>query len=563
MDGLVIPGVTEDDAIVPDMLNIDNDALAVAAVIASRQVIPPLTIALYGPWGSGKSFFMKRIEHHVRDFADSGDLAFEPNVEHIVFKAWHYERGHLMASLHRQIFEALRVKQPGADAMIAEADDRIKRRQDRVGSALDELVSARKHESERESDVDSYIALQSDPSEILRRTALSDLEGAVSDDVIDSFKSALKEANLPALEQGGMDLMGSVEQLIDTSFRVRFLLASGSSWYKSPLFAGVVVSMLCVLAVGILRWQAPAIISDIGSSVAELASVLTGIAAAVSQLTDKIKKIKEPAERIRKATEERANQAQEQQEKEIEELKKKRDEARQLVVAASDNLATEKQELEKEKEKREELEPSAILEQYIADRAATTEYDEHLGVVARLHRDLHGLSAALNDAIADDRTRINRIVLYIDDLDRCSPDTVFAVLEALHLFLSLPHFVIVVGVDPRSLGAAVRKLRPELFRPFDRAFLPDEYVEKIFQVSYTLPCITADGGRRILRDIALRSMVAEAIETESSEDGRVFAEASDSDEFLGISNESINESYSKPHVIEKKNSPRAASYVSR
>jgi hypothetical protein len=133
---------------------------------------------------------------------------------------------------------------------------------------------------------------------------------------------------------------------------------------------------------------------------------------------------------------------------------------KEAVADADRKLTDARRDLELEREKRDELEPSVILEKYIAERAATTEYDAELGVVARLHRDLYNLSDALIAAIDDDRTRINRVVLYIDDLDRCSPDTVFAVLEALHLFLSLPHFITIVGVDPRSLSTSVRKLRP-------------------------------------------------------------------------------------------------------
>ena len=47
--------------------------------------------------------------------------------------------------------------------------------------------------------------------------------------------------------------------------------------------------------------------------------------------------------------------------------------------------------------------------------------------------------------------RINRIVLYIDDLDRCPERKVVDVLQAVHLLLAYPLFVVVVGVDPRWL----------------------------------------------------------------------------------------------------------------
>ncbi len=47
--------------------------------------------------------------------------------------------------------------------------------------------------------------------------------------------------------------------------------------------------------------------------------------------------------------------------------------------------------------------------------------------------------------------RIDRIILYIDDLDRCPEKNVVEVLQAVHLLLAFPLFIVVVGVDPRWL----------------------------------------------------------------------------------------------------------------
>jgi len=44
---------------------------------------------------------------------------------------------------------------------------------------------------------------------------------------------------------------------------------------------------------------------------------------------------------------------------------------------------------------------------------------------------------------------LQRIVLYVDDLDRCPPTKVVDVLRATHLLLALPLFVVIVAVDPR------------------------------------------------------------------------------------------------------------------
>jgi hypothetical protein len=60
-------------------------------------------------------------------------------------------------------------------------------------------------------------------------------------------------------------------------------------------------------------------------------------------------------------------------------------------------------------------------------------------------------TAAEPDAAGDILPRIDRIILYIDDLDRCPPRRVVEMLEAIHLLLAIDLFVVVVAVDPRWL----------------------------------------------------------------------------------------------------------------
>ena len=69
--------------------------------------------------------------------------------------------------------------------------------------------------------------------------------------------------------------------------------------------------------------------------------------------------------------------------------------------------------------------------------------------------------------VGDELPRIDRIVVYIDDLDRCPPDRVVQVLEAVQLLLAVPLFVVVVAVDPRWL---LRSLTVHYHELFDAAY---------------------------------------------------------------------------------------------
>src|SRR5262249_20902880 len=63
---------------------------------------------------------------------------------------------------------------------------------------------------------------------------------------------------------------------------------------------------------------------------------------------------------------------------------------------------------------------------------------------------------------ASQMPKFSRIILYIDDLDRCPDDTVVRVLQAVHLLLSFPLFTVVVAVDARWISRALRDQFPRL-----------------------------------------------------------------------------------------------------
>ena len=56
-------------------------------------------------------------------------------------------------------------------------------------------------------------------------------------------------------------------------------------------------------------------------------------------------------------------------------------------------------------------------------------------------------------------------MLYIDDLERCEPDQVVQVLQAVHLLLAMELFVVVVGVDPRWLLRSLQETLPRASWP--------------------------------------------------------------------------------------------------
>ncbi|AGB26860.1 KAP family P-loop domain protein (plasmid) [Mycobacterium sp. JS623] len=86
---------------------------------------------------------------------------------------------------------------------------------------------------------------------------------------------------------------------------------------------------------------------------------------------------------------------------------------------------------------------------------------------------------------------LSRIVVFVDDLDRCLPERALTVLESMKLFFDTAGFIFVVGLDERVVQSAVRTkfaLQPEEELDTDRQ-VEGEYLNKIFQLGYSLPRI--------------------------------------------------------------------------
>jgi KAP family P-loop domain len=78
-----------------------------------------------------------------------------------------------------------------------------------------------------------------------------------------------------------------------------------------------------------------------------------------------------------------------------------------------------------------------------------------------------------------DSANLKALVVIIDDLDRCMPDTIIETLEAIKLFLYAHKTAFVLGADERLVKYAVRKRFPEL--PGERVEVGRDYLEKLVQ----------------------------------------------------------------------------------
>jgi energy-coupling factor transporter ATP-binding protein EcfA2 len=81
---------------------------------------------------------------------------------------------------------------------------------------------------------------------------------------------------------------------------------------------------------------------------------------------------------------------------------------------------------------------------------------------------------------------IKRVVVVVDDLDRCLPPAVIATLEAIKLFLSVEKMAFVLAYDDRLVTHAIA----DRYQPSPRALeMASEYLEKIVQIPVPVPTL--------------------------------------------------------------------------
>jgi KAP-like P-loop domain-containing protein len=84
---------------------------------------------------------------------------------------------------------------------------------------------------------------------------------------------------------------------------------------------------------------------------------------------------------------------------------------------------------------------------------------------------------------------IDQLVVLIDDLDRCLPDTAIETLEAVRLFVFTSRTAFVVAADEAMIEYAVRKHFPDLPDTTGPMTYSRNYLEKLIQVPFRIPAL--------------------------------------------------------------------------
>lgn len=111
----------------------------------------------------------------------------------------------------------------------------------------------------------------------------------------------------------------------------------------------------------------------------------------------------------------------------------------------------------------------------------------------------------LLESIVED-AKFDSIIVYIDDLDRCSGEKMIECIEAIKLFLNVKNTAFVLGADERMVERAIKEHYPEIEQDKRQIYSPfSDYLEKLIQIPYRLPRLSLNEQYTYILFLLLKS----------------------------------------------------------
>ncbi len=503
-----------------DLLDVERDIERFARLIAAADLAPPLAIGLFGEWGSGKSFFIDHLHDRIEGLCPIEGPAVPGmcgDICQIRFNAWHYADVDLWGALAARVFDRLAedlsvrksteaaqeravlqdslkwVEKERTKARLALAEAKAEAEQARAEAAAKEAARAAEVDSLRVwLDKRAWEKLAAEP------------EGA---EAIAAAREKAEELGLAQVFDDARDTAkgfdGLVREAASVWTAIHALVRRPRGWLEWGM-AGLLV-LLPLVTAGLLAWK-PEVVSF--AVVAEgLGALLYGVKRvgtwlqSMRALVGEAQSLDDRARKARYAliaagddATRKARKALSDAETELISAQQKVDDLDAAVARTSEALV--------------QLDPKKLVYDFVEARSRSdAAYRRTEGVVSMLRRDLEELSKRLKDTHREDARKrapgptVRRVVLYVDDLDRCPPAQVVAVLQAVHLLLAFDLFVVVLAVDPRWLERALEDHYRAIFRSEGGAaadLSAHDYLEKIFQIPFTLAPVDERGFAKLI-----------------------------------------------------------------
>jgi len=131
--------------------------------------------------------------------------------------------------------------------------------------------------------------------------------------------------------------------------------------------------------------------------------------------------------------------------------------------------------------------PAALATKENLDAAAESVNDLIKPSSKKVPEEIQAFRKAFDELLK--QAGVDQLVVLIDDLDRCLPDTAIETLEAVRLFLFTDNTAFVVAADEAMIEYSVRKHFPDLPDSTGPRDYARNYLEKLIQVPFRIPAL--------------------------------------------------------------------------
>lgn len=537
-----IAGLISDSDLGVDYLNIAKDVDAFARVISAKSFEPPLAIALFGKWGSGKSFFMKKLKERIINFSlnNRGGIYCE-GVAQIHFNAWSYMDSNLWASIVTKIFEELN------EYISENKKDEIEKKE--IEKQLVDKLSIAKDEIGLLENKKIAVASQIASLELKRQGAVNELNNKINElrlatlwRVITKVDKEFDAKNkiLLALQDNTTFIKteDDIKKIVPEKYwnnpseayqvaKSKYTVLKGffkldRLWANLAwLTVGLSIVLFVPLLITLLSYKASRMNFAVPQAVMSLLITFLAVFKRLESVYTKLQPFVTAFWSVKESYEKQVKEAVSKFEQDEKVLNL------EIAKGKAEIILIEEQ-IQKSENIKLDLEyrinnafATEALYSFIDRRSKSEDYKKHLGIISIIRRDFEILNSLftghnqefgkIEDAESfrnKFKKPLERIVLYIDDLDRCPEENVVQVLEAVNLLMAFPLFVVVVGVDSRWVKNALIKKHALQFTgklhkhsPASavlEVIEPASYLEKIFQIPFHL---------KSANDISVKEMI--------------------------------------------------------
>src|SRR5215211_3088328 len=145
-----------------------------------------------------------------------------------------------------------------------------------------------------------------------------------------------------------------------------------------------------------------------------------------------------------------------------------------------------------------------ILDEYASEGKVRIDGEKvyfHKHVSDNLKEELENIKKELNADF--------RLVIFIDDLDRCTPERALEILESIKTFFDIEGIIYVIGIDPQTIEPII-KTKYENNPKIDGM----HYLQKIVQLPFHIPVWSSVDLSNVIRNLAKEARLSESYSNE-------------------------------------------------